>query len=78
MAPFPHNHSFHSGFVVVLCDNHSEQARHRTEATHEQRPNHTPDFIGRHNLAGSTWNRDQHKQYWTRHRGMKDVIALVD
>lgn len=34
----------------------------------------TPDFVGRHNRPGSTWKRDQHKQYWTRHRGMKDVI----
>lgn len=34
----------------------------------------TPDFIGRHNRPGSTWNRDQHKRYWTRHRGLKDVL----
>jgi predicted ester cyclase len=34
----------------------------------------TPDFIGRHNRSGSTWNRDQHKRYWTRHQGFQDVI----
>jgi len=34
----------------------------------------TPDFMGRHNRPGSTWNREQHKRHLARHRGLKDVI----
>ena len=34
----------------------------------------TSNFIGRHNWPGSTWNRDQHKRYWIRHRGVEDII----
>ena len=34
----------------------------------------TPDFIGRHNETGFTWNRDEHIQFWTGQREAHDVI----
>ena len=34
----------------------------------------TPDFIGRHNETGFTWNREDHIQFWTTHRDVQDVI----
>ena len=33
-----------------------------------------PDFIGRHNETGFTWNREEHIQFWTDHRDVEDVI----
>ncbi|MHC4621331.1 MAG: ester cyclase [Planctomycetota bacterium] len=33
----------------------------------------TPDFIGRHS-SGWTWNRDNHKDYWSQERDFKDTI----
>ena len=34
----------------------------------------TPDFIGRHNETGFTWNRDEHIQFWTANRDVQDII----
>ena len=33
-----------------------------------------PDFIGRHNETGFTWNREEHIQFWTAHRDVEDII----
>ena len=33
-----------------------------------------PDFIGRHNETGFTWNREEHIAFWKAHPEAQDVI----